>query len=101
MVVHRRRRAGRHDQRKQTELSGLIAVQRVLADATTHPARRVRLRKLIRQPAVRREQPRKTPDAALDAGGMVANRARQPPRLINHVRISGTSTMKPKSAECW
>jgi len=54
------------------------------------------LRKLIRQPAVRREQPRKRRTQRLDAAAW--SRIVRDNRRVSsiNVRISGTSTMKPK-----
>ena len=56
MVVDRRLRGGRHDEREERERAVVGAVEKPLADPATHAAVLCRLRVLRRKPAAVREQ---------------------------------------------
>ena len=64
VVVDGRFRADRNHEREQAQRSVLRAVERVLTDAAAHLARIVGPRACVRQPAVEREQARRTPASA-------------------------------------
>jgi hypothetical protein len=56
MIVHRRRRASRHDEREEAERTVLGAIECVLRDATAHPALFVGPGARLGQPSVSRKQ---------------------------------------------
>ena len=64
VIVHRRRRAGRHDEREQAQRLVLGTVERVLPDAAAHLAGLVRRRRSSRGASRRLSAARRMPAAA-------------------------------------
>src|SRR5581483_11692124 len=83
VIVDRRRRAGRHDEREEAQRSVVGAIERVLPDAAAHLARLVWLRAALGQPAVSSEQRRERGLQRVDARREIRDRRRQPPRLAD------------------
>jgi hypothetical protein len=83
MIVHRRRRAGRHDEREETQRAILGAVQRVLRDTAPHPALFVRPRARVGQPAFGGEQPGERGAERVNALRIALNGAAEALRLLN------------------
>ena len=94
--MNRRLRAGRNDEREETERAVFGAVERVLPDAAAHPALQIRLTVFLRQPVVGGEQPAECGSQRVDALPVSAISAVSGVSSTS-ARISGMSTRKPKS----
>src|SRR5439155_18962802 len=83
VIVHWRRRALRHDERKETQRAVLGTIERVLTDASAHPAGFVGLRARCRQPAIGGQQRSKGRAERLDARRIVVDGRPQSMRLVD------------------
>ena len=96
VIVDRRGRAGRHDEREEAERLILGAVERVLTDAAAHSTLRVRLRAAVGQPAVGREQRGEGRTQRLDAFRVVGNRLSQAIGFIDERADLGRVDQEPE-----
>ena len=83
MIVNGRRRAGRHDEREETERPIFRAIQRVLADAAAHAARSSGLAQLSGSQPSAASSAAKAGRSASTRAAVVAHRRPQARRLVD------------------